>query len=273
VGDVEHLHLLRSRLKATLQDLGRTTWFDEEMDSFVGGEMADDFDVGDCDDMDRWKHVRRAWKLADSPEKLRSLQRLAAWRERQAREVQLAPMLVARDDLLLSLATSQPTTLEELKGFSGLKPFTLRFNGHALLNCLQPQRAVGHSSAVDGSGECAIEPAATLVPPTEWSFSKRKALEVQVIHGLLETCVLATALRLGLNASLLASRKTLQAFIVADAAEEELSPLLCGWRRDVIGLKLAALKHGRSQLLWSEADGGLDVVVDGTSARSIKLDK
>ena len=230
LADVYHLHDLRETLLADMENVGRTQWFEEEMEAMW--EVQED-----TPDQDLWKSIRRAWKLAHDEEGLRVLQELAMWRERAARKAGLAPQLIANDNVLLSIATSKPKTEDDLAMFPGLKAGTLRFNKHEILHCMRSR--AGEKST-----------AAPLVAPAEWTASVESEMQVLTTQRLMESLVLSRALELRLDANRLVPYGLLPEFVRADCDAERDSVIMRGWRRDVIGVDLQAIKRQEAGLGW-----------------------
>lgn len=128
--DVRYLHDLKTSLTERLQQMGRWGWMAEEMQApRVSKPLVPALDL--------WQAVRRVGKLKDDPSALSVLREMAAWRDITAESADLSPILLARDDVLVTLAKMQPTTVAELQTISGLKPATVRYHGSAILRAVQ----------------------------------------------------------------------------------------------------------------------------------------
>lgn len=119
--DVMHMLHLREILLDEMQQADRRDWFDDEMQSLLAETAAPD-----PADEERWRSVKRARKLRDSPSGLAVLRGLAAWREATARSVNVAPSLILSDDAIVQLAVAQPRALPELHTMRSIKGTTVR---------------------------------------------------------------------------------------------------------------------------------------------------
>jgi hypothetical protein len=120
--DVKHMLSLREMLIAEMVQAGRRDWFDEEMRGLLADTAAPDMA-----DKERWRAVRRARKLRDSPTGIAVLRGVAAWREATARSVNVAPSLIFSDDACVQLAVAQPRTLTDLQAMRSVRGSTVRY--------------------------------------------------------------------------------------------------------------------------------------------------
>ncbi|MBW3576222.1 MAG: HRDC domain-containing protein [Actinobacteria bacterium] len=120
-GDVVHLPRLWEALSTHLEDLARTSWYEQELTATV-------------------EHVHiqaRSWGRTRGLGRLDGHGRAvlkAVWDEREAiaREEDLAPQRIARDDTLIAIAAHPPATLNVLQR-RGLDGRQIRQHGHRLL--------------------------------------------------------------------------------------------------------------------------------------------
>ena len=76
--------------------------------------------------------IKNNWKL--SSKAVLILKKLAAWRTSTARLRDMALNFVVREENLLSIATLQPTSKNELRSIPGVNPHEVRIHGDALLS-------------------------------------------------------------------------------------------------------------------------------------------
>lgn len=76
--------------------------------------------------------IKNNWKL--SSKAVLILKKLAAWRTSTARQRDMALNFVVREENLLSIATLQPTSKNELRSIPGVNPHEVRIHGDALLS-------------------------------------------------------------------------------------------------------------------------------------------
>jgi len=205
--DAAYLPALHRRLAAELEDRGMRAWLEEEMTELARVErfLPPPQEI--------YRRIKGAGRL-DGRQRA-ALRRLAAWRERTARELDLPRGFVLRDDVLLALAEARPLDRRQLARIPGLHPRQRRRYGDQLLREL---RAAGAD------------------PPLARADRPSLAGHRQAIKEL-QALVASTAERLDLPAELLASRKVVQELVgrVLRGARPALPRALRGWRRQAIG--------------------------------------
>lgn len=153
------------------------------------------------------------------------LQKLAAWRLRQARERDLAVNFVVREENLWQVARYQPTSLGELDSL-GLSGQEIRYHGRTLLALVAEGNAVPEDQIP--------APVANLIdqPGYKKVFKDIKAL------------ILSVSERSGLSSELLASRRQINQLLswhwklkLSDTQPE----LLSGWRGDLLSAELTEI--------------------------------
>ena len=106
--DVIHLAEIHARMRAQLELLGRLEWVFEESAAIVAEVHARaETPLG-------WRAVKGAANLP--PRGLAAASALANWRDRTARALDRPRNRVARDEHLVSLAESMPSSVEALRG-------------------------------------------------------------------------------------------------------------------------------------------------------------
>ena len=75
--------------------------------------------------------IKNNWKLSDKGTLI--LKKLAAWRTSTARQRDMALNFVVREENLVSIATLQPSSKNELRLIQGMNPHEVRIHGDALL--------------------------------------------------------------------------------------------------------------------------------------------
>ncbi|NKC14763.1 MAG: hypothetical protein GKR94_22025 [Gammaproteobacteria bacterium] len=166
------------------------------------------------------------------------LQRLAGWRETTARELDIPKTRIVRDGPLTEIAR-QPTVTKNTLRQAGLHPQSIRKFAEPLIDIHQrssqelgqdPDNRNGHEQA---AGHSAARPLS------------RKLASAKL--PVLQSIVADKAAALELPASLLASRRELEALLSYFQAlqdgnkDPELPQSLCGWRQEVIGDDLLEL--------------------------------
>eukprot|EP00041_Stephanoeca_diplocostata_P014857 m.280876 g.280876 ORF g.280876 m.280876 type:complete len:503 (+) comp19830_c0_seq4:222-1730(+) len=254
LGDVLHMHNLRDKLKATIVERHRDTWFADEMQKIAHTRAS-------TDDADLWRQVRGSRKLKDDVLGLKVLQAVAVWREATARSACLAPNLVARDDVLVQMAVQRPTTEAELHTLRGLKPGMLRYHARTLLKCIHtavhgddptppaptlaahedeqtvPREAGSEMPSLDAAGIGAL--------PREWFFNRVQDAQLHAVHSLLMAQAHAASLQMGMSVDVLAPQEAVRDIACSIPGEEcaENVILACPWRRHAVGNDLLRLRN------------------------------
>lgn len=206
--DVRYLCELYPFLARRLAELGREAWLAEECAALL--------------DPARYRTepqaaYRRLKAGAGLPEAAQTrLAELASWRERAAQAHDLPRHWVVPDAVLVEIARRAPTSLAELSRLPGAGGALARKWGGEILAAVRaggaqpPQRLWEDPVRLDGAEQAWLERMTEAV--------KRRA------HAL------------GVSPAVLATRRDLVALVRGGD-----SPLMRGWRREVIGAELAAL--------------------------------
>ncbi len=227
VEDIRHLDRLAEYLADKLHELGRTDWHRE----YCRWTIAQSQIAKTPDDPEKVWRIRGTSALP--PRQLAFVRAIWHWRQRQAEQMDLSPFRVFRNDQILDLAR----WAERQKRIGAEPPPRLprHCRGNHLKTLLE-----------------ALQEAAELAPdqwphPLPRQTNNRPSAEVIEKTDLLRTECRRIAESLGLEPSLIASRKSLQA-AVNTAADTEEKLLNIGWMRWQIRLILPSLRHvlGRS---------------------------
>ncbi len=111
VQDVSYLEPLYERLTARLASLQRTSWLDEEL-----ARWQDDLEREEI--TERWRRVSGIAGL--SRRQLAIVYELWKWRDQQARDRDLPPRRVLRDDLLVELARRGSADVQQIRSLRGM---------------------------------------------------------------------------------------------------------------------------------------------------------
>ena len=209
--DVRHLLTLHTDLQAALVAKGRAAWVTEEGSAYENPALYR------TDPALAWRRLKGLNRLR--PEEQSAARALADWRERRAIESDKPRGWILADDALYALATRDPMSIEALESIATLPPSVVRKRGEELLDLLRTARA-------DESG----------VP---LSAPKRPEPEQMALATRLLQVVRDIAAELDVGAEVLATRKDVEAIAFGSGAPDD-SPLMRGWRKDVVGAKLLA---------------------------------
>lgn len=218
--DVIYLGQLYTEMRGSLSDRERLQW--------LAADFADLADPATYlpDPMRMWKKVKGRQPLRGV--QLAVLQRLAAWREERARELDRPRKWILKDEVLTDLARRAPKDLTGLGKIRGLEPGVIRNQGEQLLALIAAGRAT---------------------PREEWPSDGRpgKPLSHQqeALADLLSAALRLVADQHQLSPTVLANRKDLEKLVRGEADVD----VLHGWRRAVAGDTLQAVLAGRKTVL------------------------
>lgn len=218
--DVTHLRRVYTALLERLTQEGRLSWVAEEM-----AELTDPATYRQ-DPETAWERLK---PRTTNRRFLAALRAAAAWREREAQRVNIPRQRLVRDETLLEIAATGPTTTAELSRARGIsKGFAEGKTGASLLAALAAAKALPE----DELPEVPREPRQG--PPAS-----------PALVALLKVLLAAKAEEHGVAPKLIASSDELER--LAAEAEPEV-PALHGWRRLVFGQAAMALKGGKLAL-------------------------
>ena len=205
--DVRHLFALHDEIGHRLGELGRSEWLAGDARRTLERAAAD---------AERWPHlsVRAAQFL--EPAAQHRLLRLLRWREARARETDRPRTWILDNELANALARQPPRNLAELQARLDAHPKAPRKLAAALWQALN-EPLPDEADAPDASGV--------------------ERLDKQRLKAL-RSAVASRAAELGLSEGVLASRKQLEALLLAPG---EWPEALEGWRREQLEPVLAPL--------------------------------
>jgi ribonuclease D len=123
--DVLYLFQLYPELKTRVEEQNKLSWvFAEIAHLSVKKQTAIPLDSV-------YLTIKNNWKLTSKG--LLILKKLAAWRTSTARQRDMALNFVVREENLVSIATLQPSSKNELRSIQGMNPHEVRIHGDALL--------------------------------------------------------------------------------------------------------------------------------------------
>lgn len=223
--DVRYLLQIHDRLVRDLLAEDRLEWARSEFDL----ERARGAEARDPDEA--WRRVKGAGRLRGRAAAV--ARSVAAWRERQAAELDLPVRHVLGDLALVSIAQRPPrdhAALREVRGIDG--------------RSLSGGRSEGLLAAV----EAGIDAEA---PRTEPRTTKRPDPRLGPAVALLSSWLTQYAHELRIDTQLLATRKDIEHFVEGDGRGR----LAEGWRRDLVGRPMQALLEGNATLAFDRTRG------------------
>jgi ribonuclease D len=225
LGDVTHLRKVYTVLQQKLKENGRMAWLQEEL------AVLSDPRTYRSEPKDAWRRIKARTR---SPRLLAVLQSLAAWREITAQTSDLPRQRVAKDDALLELAASQPTSVDDIKRSRLAKPLA------------SSKYADGVLAAVAAGKSLPDKECPRLERDDGWDNQAPRAI-VELLKLLLKTC----SEKHHVAQRLIATTDEIEAIAQSDTADV---PALHGWRRELFGEHALKLKHGKLAVGLS-ADG------------------
>ena len=236
--DVVYLGQLYLHMRGHLFDRERLQW------------LAADF-APLADPQTYYPDPQSMWRRTKGKQLLRGrqlavLQRLAAWRELQARERDLPRKWVLKDEVMIELSRRMPRDAAGLSKIRGLEPGQIRREGPTLIGLI---------------GEAAD------LPREQWPKDKERptplSAQQEAMVDLLSAALQLIADQHQLSPAAIATRKELEKLVRG----EPDCILLEGWRHLLAGDALKALMRGELQLALH--DGRLQLVKGGTTPPAV----
>lgn len=208
--DVVFLPMLLRETKQTLQQQHKWQWLEEECNRAIA-QSQENPEPGQA-------YLRLGAAASLNSQQLNVLRELAAWREVQAMQRNLARGFVITDAELVQVARNLPKTSEELAGIEGLHERSLQKYSANLLNAVQ-------------QGLKSTQAAYAALP-----LDKNQKKAVNDMRDLVQK----QATEHALDPALLASRKVLETLLRSVERGDEIPERLSGWRYPVITERLLA---------------------------------
>ncbi|MEM7581822.1 MAG: ribonuclease D [Acidobacteriota bacterium] len=212
--DVLYLLPAFRNLQRTLEETGRTSWVEEELQAL--------FDADRFLPAPDHAYLRLGASKTLPPRKLEALRRLAEWRELKARKRDLPRNFVLHDKTLVELARKLPRERNALRRIESLGRSAFQRHGTKLIDLIR---------------------SALAVPPSELPEAQPRARDLSPYRSQVQELrqeVKTIADRLGLPPELLATRKSVEKLArrFFDSRSPTLPPELRGWRQAVVGSRL-----------------------------------
>jgi ribonuclease D len=214
--DVTHLRQVYEKLCARLDKDGRLEWVAEEM------ALLSDPATYRPDPEAMWERLR---PRTSNRRMLSVLRAIAAWREREAQRSNIPRQRMLKDEALLEIAATAPTTPEALARARGVSEgFARGKTGASLLAAIAEAKALPDAALPDAQGaRDGPRPSPALV-------------------SLLKVLLAAKCEQHHVAAKLVASSDDIDRLALEDAPDIQA---LHGWRAEVFGADAQALKAGK----------------------------
>jgi ribonuclease D len=209
--DVVFLPMMLQKIKPQLENAGRWEWLMEDAERMKQNSLTP---VEPENAYLRFPGIGRMDEAA-----LKTLQALAAWRERTAKDKNRARGFVISDAGLLKLSRIRPESTAEIAGIEEIHP--------GALNRYQPQllRLIADSQSSNSPLEKIV------------NLNNMQQRQLKAMRRTVGEC----ATELDLDPALLASRKELEKLIRSIANGQQIPERFQGWRKKVITDQLVRL--------------------------------
>jgi len=216
LSDVTHLRVVYEKLKAEVENAGRTAWIAEEFAQLT------DKSIYDNDPQASYKRIK-AGSLR--PKHLVVLRSLAAWREELARSSDVPRGRIVKDEVLVELALVSPKNEAELARIRNINAGLAKKHVKAILTCVEEALAI---------------------PAADWpqvNKGRKQPEGTATVVSMLQLLLKVQADKHNIAGAMIANKDDLEA--LALGAE---SPLTSGWRYDVFGKSAEALMRGKLKI-------------------------
>jgi ribonuclease D len=225
LSDVTHLRDVYGGLLRRLEETGRTHWLEDEMAVLM------DPDSYQTDPERAYLKIK---SRTAKPRFVAILQKVAAWREREAQSRNQPRNWIVRDDVLLNIAAQAPTSPQALNRCRGLgKGVADGRIGREIIEAVQ----AGLSLPPDQRPQ----------PREPQPEGARATAAADLLRVLLKACCDAH----DVAPKLIASSNDLDRL---STGEREGIPALEGWRRDIFGQHAIDLVEGRLSLAYRKGE-------------------
>ena len=231
LSDVTHLRDAYLLLRGRLEEEGRVSWIEAEM------EALRDPSLYKVDPKTAWSRLKLR---GVRPNDIGPIVKLAEWREKEAQERNLPRGRILKDEAIFELARLKPTTPQDLAGARTIPTgFERSRSATGILEAVAAGKAMPRGSLPE------------LDRPT------RKAAPPPDVVELLKVLLKRQSEAHGVAARLIASNSDLESI----ALGETDSPALSGWRRAIFGELAEKLLNGEVALRLK--NGAIDLVAAG----------
>jgi len=223
--DVRHLFALHDKIIANIDQLGRTSWHEEETASFVEEVIA-------ARTRQRWRRVSGIGSLG--PRNLAIVRELWLWRQQEAERRDVPAKRVLRDDLLVELAKRKTSSPEKIRAVRGMNYRSVKDSINDLASCVER----GLEASLDD---------------LKSSPSKSMPSQLNLLGQVLVPAITSVCRRAKLATSMACTATNVREMIAHQLGfgrtkEAELPVLARGWRSELIGSLIDDLLSGRKSI-------------------------
>jgi ribonuclease D len=230
--DVRYLPALRDAIGKRLDKLGHTAWAKQECDAITEPSRYG------FNPQTSYERIRGAGSL--HPQGLAILRELTIFRDAAARKHDVPPRAFLKDEILVDLARSPVKTVDKLARVRGLPRPVEAEHGQEIVDATLSAIAMPHDRM----------PQQTNVEPTPTERFQADAVW---------TAAQALCAGRSIDAALATNRSEVGEFFRAASADGAIdeSPLMHGWRRELLGDPLLQLLKGARDVRLRWIDGAL----------------
>ncbi|HYP09560.1 MAG TPA: HRDC domain-containing protein [Bryobacteraceae bacterium] len=228
--DVRYLIALYQVQRGKLEALGRVRWAEEECQQVVADVM--EALAARADESTLYRGVRGSQSL--DRRSLAILRELAIWRDREARRRDRPPRSIFKDDMLVQVARRAPQHVRQLGEFRAITPRDQDKFGSDILQAVDRGKRVPEDKC----------------PPllaSEPTLSDQEA----ALASLLSAALQQLAHKHRVSSTLIATMSDLHRMVDAHLhSGSAASPVLTGWRGELVGKELLAIMNGEAGVRW-----------------------
>ncbi|WP_336294598.1 ribonuclease D [Bartonella sp. CB169] len=217
ISDVTYLRDVYLLLKKQLEENKRTHWMDDEIAILLAPKTYD------IPEDEAWKKVKGKVKKT---RELAVLQKIAAWREREARRHNIPRRHIMKDECLIEIATQQPKDESALKCLRGLNR-----------NWYQSSITQTLIQAIHEGLETDLTTLPTLPKHNPLNDTSSAAID------LLKVLLKLIANENGIAPKIIATSSDLEK--IANGCVKKNIPVMNGWRYEIFGQKAEQMLNGK----------------------------
>ena len=219
--DVEYLYQIYPRM---IKDVKEKGWLKQAIQE---SQLLTEKKCLPIDEHSLYKNIKMNWRL--SGKQLNTLKYLTTWRYLQAKQRDISLGFIVKDNTLLGLAQSLPTSVEAMYKLEGVEVRDIKNKGNTLLGVMRQAQSVNESDYPKKITRLDNHP------------------QYKPFYKLIKSFIQDTAEENGLTADNLASKRQINQFLAwhfnLNDAKNNQGPveLIYGWRLALFGKELQAL--------------------------------
>ncbi|MCU1325592.1 MAG: rnd [Bryobacterales bacterium] len=235
--DVRYLIPLYDAERGILEKLGRLSWAAEEFEQLTAD--ASQLMAARADENTLYSNVRGAQGM--DRRGLAILRELAILRDREARAENRPARSLLKDEVLVQIARRAPRHARDFGEFRSINSRYLEKIGPQLLQAVERGKRISDEE----------------LPPALAS-NPRLTDDEAALTSLLSAVLQQLARKHGVSSTLIATVGDLQRLVENHLrGRHEPSPVLTGWRGQLVGRELLATLNGNAAVRWSPTEGSI----------------